>query len=209
MLLVDHLHHTNHSAADTDRHAQYRLCNVPDTSSEIESWYVIVATFHLTDQMCFAFSWSKVNGNKCRWRLSATQSAHLCRGWSARPCRRRQRWESPLSRQRGRRYPCQSGTLERGDNIHGMWRRGQYYIFIEKSELLKIDRYGIGVNIYIYSYFVICVIMIITICQLNHPLLLSACSSILNQVITKQQQKISHNQQQKVSFIDQSSKHIL
>ena len=84
--------------------------------------------------------------------MSATQSAHRCRGWSARPCRRQQRWESPRSRQRGRRYPCQSGTLERGDISHGMWRRGQYYIFIEKSELLKIDRYGIGVNIYLFLF---------------------------------------------------------
>ena len=33
-----------------------------------------------------------------------------------------------------------------------MWRRGQYYIFIEKSELLKIDRYGIGVNIYLFLF---------------------------------------------------------
>ena len=91
----------------------------------------------------------EINADEDVW---VTQSAHLCRGWSARPCRRRQRWESPQSRQRGRRYPCQSGTLERGDNIHGMWRRGQYYIFIEKSELLKIDRYGIGVNIYLFLF---------------------------------------------------------
>ena len=41
---------------------------------------------------------------------------------------------------------------ERGDISHGMWRSGQYYIFIEKSELLKIDRYGIGVNIYLFLF---------------------------------------------------------